>query len=504
MNQKCRLIKANEKWKFKAKERSIDNCELRKKIKRLEEQVIIEKLNHDVAIELLKDEIKKTLILSSTDNEAGIATKQKLRVLCVRLLTVGVVSFRAVPRILKIIGDSIKYINHVPPHFTSVINWALRAGIGVFKNVSPVCEPWIAIIDMSNTIGTRKILVVKRVLLSCLSKKGKAIALEDSECIGIDSRDVWNGNTVKEALDKFFLNAGMPAAILKDAGSDLKKGVRLFCEQNQSKNIIVIDDIGHVAALILKNEFEKNPDFVKFIELVTTGSKKIRQTIVAWAMSPRLRDKGRFQGITKLANWAKDILAILDGNDSGISPDEMAIIKKTFSGLAELRLFIDRFVTTCELVEQLLALMKNKGLNKKTAKEGINILSKLPKDSQVKQRLLSWISKHLQSQQQLRRDCRTLLVSSDTIESLFGKFKSIIERSPKPELNKLIYIIPLLCGKINDEKISHALLKCSHVEMLEFISKNIPITIRQQRFKLLKKSKKLVPNLRNFTTEKTA
>jgi len=45
-----------------------------------------------------------------------------------------------------------------------------------------------------------------------------------------------------------------------------------------------------------------------------------------------------------------------------------------------------------------------------------------------------------------------LLVSSDVIESLFGKFKTIIQRNPQAELNRLIYIIPLLCGTHNFTK----------------------------------------------------
>jgi hypothetical protein len=42
-------------------------------------------------------------------------------------------------------------------------------------------------------------------------------------------------------------------------------------------------------------------------------------------------------------------------------------------------------------------------------------------------------------------------ISSDIIESLFGKFKHTIEKSPQSEMNHSILIIPLLCGKISFE-----------------------------------------------------
>jgi len=362
-------------------------------------------------------------------------------------------------------------------------------------------QPWISIIDMSNTIGTGKILVVKRVLLITLEKKGKAIALEDAECVGIAFNNVWNGETVKSALDKIFSKVGIPTGILKDGGPDLQKGVRIFCEENKLKYIGVIDDIGHCAANSLKTEFAKDPEFIKFLEVISLGSSKIRQSLVVWALPPKLRTKGRFQGITKIADWAKDMLFILDGHENKISKAEMEVLSKAFSGLIKLRLFLEKFITFCEIIEQFLKIMKNKGLNKKTATQSQIILQKLP-SSKVKKRLLDWLNKHKELKLKMGIGNITLLVSSDIIESLFGKFKSITERSPNAELNKLIFIIPLLCGKITHDVISKSFLKCSHVEMQKYIVLNIPTTIKQQRLKLLKKSKNRVPNLRNYTSEK--
>jgi hypothetical protein len=246
-------------------------------------------------------------------------------------------------------------------------------------------------------------------------------------------------------------------------------------------------------------------DHIKSVAGLTpscTSSLKIRQTIVAWALPPKIRSKGRFQGITKLADWAQDMLAILDGQNDGITPEEMVILSKEFSELIELRVFVDNFIVTCDVVEQMLKIMKNKGLNKTTGVEVKNILSKLSAHSKTNKRLSEWLINH--ENFQLKLGLISLLVSSDIIESLFGKFKSIIQRSPKAELNKLIYVIPLLCGKRSDQEIGQALLKCSHGEMKEYILEKIPTTIRQQRIKLLKKTKNRVPNLGNFTSEKAA
>jgi hypothetical protein len=81
----------------------------------------------------------------------------------VLLVIQTVVSYRSVPRILNLFnaltGFSLGWVRH----FTSVINWTLRLGLGLLKQVQPISEPWLAIIDHSIDIGTKKALVVLRV-----------------------------------------------------------------------------------------------------------------------------------------------------------------------------------------------------------------------------------------------------------------------------------------------------------------------------------------------------
>jgi hypothetical protein len=96
-----------------------------------------------------------------------------------------VVSFRAVPRIL----DLLRELGHLSlgwvPHFTSVINWTVRFGLAVLGQVRQVNTPWLAIIDLSIDIGVKKALVVLRVPIDALARRGSAIRLEDCECIGL-------------------------------------------------------------------------------------------------------------------------------------------------------------------------------------------------------------------------------------------------------------------------------------------------------------------------------
>ena len=101
------------------------------------------------------------------------------RILCVLLTIHAVVSYRSIPRILQLFKQRTSFITQWIPHFTSVINWNLRLGLGQLKQVTPFLQPWAAIIDHSIDIGTKKAMVVLRVPLDTLSRGGSALQLED-------------------------------------------------------------------------------------------------------------------------------------------------------------------------------------------------------------------------------------------------------------------------------------------------------------------------------------
>ena len=116
-----------------------------------------------------------------TSNVIDITQAQQIRVLSVLLVLEAVVSYRSVPRILELFN--LKTPLELPwiPHFTSVINWSLRVGLGLLRQVCPTCEPWIAIIDYSIDIGTKKALVVLRVKMQTLLQRGGAIRLVNGQ-----------------------------------------------------------------------------------------------------------------------------------------------------------------------------------------------------------------------------------------------------------------------------------------------------------------------------------
>ncbi len=102
-----------------------------------------------------------------------------------------------------------------------------------------------------------------------------------------------------------------------------------------------------------------------------------------------------------------------------------------------------------------------------------------PTTYQVRHRLSLWLQQHLTIQK--KTSPLPLPISSDIIESLFGNFKHILQRSPQADMNRTTLLLPALCGTLDEAAIMKALSHASHAELEDWVSENIPYTLRKKR-----------------------
>ena len=115
----------------------------------------------------------------------------------------GLISFRAVPRILNILFSYL-HISIKNYHFTSVINWCLKLGLYKLNFLKPPVDDWTAIIDASIKWGGKKLLVVLRVPTHIMNERSKALELKDVEVVGMYVENVVNGEVISELLQPLF------------------------------------------------------------------------------------------------------------------------------------------------------------------------------------------------------------------------------------------------------------------------------------------------------------
>ena len=140
--------------------------------------------------------------------------------------------------------------------------------------------------DTSIALGSGKILTVLELKLNHFENNRAAPTLENINCVAISVAKSWTGEKIADFLQKVIHITGKPAAYLKDGGTDLMKAVKLLNERGLSS--LSIDDVSHVVANLLRNEYTKHPLYDVFISACGQASKNLKQTILAFFAPPKI------------------------------------------------------------------------------------------------------------------------------------------------------------------------------------------------------------------------
>ena len=158
MTKISRIQKSRRVWKDKAVSRATQLRGQHRKSSRSRKKEDARHLKLEERISFL--ECENAALKSNVERPPPAVVGDALdrrRTACVMMVIAGTISFRAVPRIWGVL-QRLGWVQIQIPHFTSVIHWTLRAGMTIFNEIGPVNEPWIAVIDCSIDIGTRKAL----------------------------------------------------------------------------------------------------------------------------------------------------------------------------------------------------------------------------------------------------------------------------------------------------------------------------------------------------------
>ncbi len=149
-------------------------------------------------------------------------------------------------------------------------------------------------------------------------------------------------------LEEIFNKSGKPDAILKDGGTDLNAGVKNW-KANEGSHAICIRDVGHVIANELKHMYSKNKVMKRFLKIVSSVSKRLFATELAFLKPPKLRTKGQYQGISRLFSWANLILELMGTKGRAADDSRLARMREFFGNLSPLRAFFKRAAKDCDV-----------------------------------------------------------------------------------------------------------------------------------------------------------
>jgi hypothetical protein len=475
MSTKSKLQQSRNKWKEKAVERSDKERYLRKENNRIKK----ERDQYKKELNKIKKQIKK----DSSKNISPVHDKEDLVYIALQLFLVARISFRAVSRVLDVLSGYLG-LSKIPSTQT-IINWVIRLSIARIQNASQrvgspmICAPFsdrfICIVDISIGLGVGKILTVlfldaKHHLLN----KG-APTLQQLYCVAVAVADSWTGETIADFLQKVIVALGKPIAYLKEGGKDLAKAVRLLDERGYFS--FSIDDISHRIANLLKHEYQDHPLFETFISACGQASKKLKQTLLACLVPPKVSTQARFMNLHRLVKWAEQLLHHLPPGRASAG-SLLSKLRASLGQMPQCKAFINRFLRDANSLLACQKILKTKGLSQETYRECQFLIETLPPQSAVRIGFIHWIENQLSVAVSLGLDKAGMPVSSDNIESLWGVAKQQGTGEVK-EANRIALRIPAICGELT-RKDAQSVLEIS-VQDQQKVVESLPSLIKQRR-----------------------
>ena len=374
------------------------------------------------------------------------------------------------------------------PCAQTIINWVTRYSLSKIWNYSgipSICldgtkftNGAIWIMDTSIALGIGKIFTILELKLNYFENNTVPPTLEDINCVAVSVAKSWTGEKIADFLQQVISITGKPAAYLKDGGCDLMKAVRLLNERGFSG--YSIDDVSHVVANLLKNDYTKHPLYDIFISACGQASKNLKQTVLAFFAPPKVSTKARFMNIHRLVEWAQAVLEHLPvGIVSEISP--VTKLRAALGKLPECKSFIERFLRDAIALLESQKIIKYQGLNLETYEKCKEIIEVIPQSSPVRAGFTVWMEKQLIVAASLGLGNIGLPVSSDNIESLFGLGKSHGIGEIK-DADRIALRLAAFCGKLTEDA-GKRVMNITVKEQQEI--ENQPLSLTRQRRTIL-------------------
>jgi len=366
--------------------------------------------------------------------------------------------------------------------------WLLRIGYYKLIRPKPKANDWVWIVDHTVQLGVEKCLLILGVRLNDVSSTDVVLHHEDVEPIGLFPVRSSNGEVVFEQLEKTIDQTGLPREILSDQGSDLKAGIRRFCQQHPQTCSIY--DIKHKSAALLKHALRHDEAWKEFTQKAAQSKSQIQQTALAFLAPPNQRSKARYMNVEILVRWGQRALAVLDRLEQ--RTDQRDIHKKLKAKLEWLRPFRDQMKEWEELLE--VAITSECFVRKYGLWQGCEVaLSKhldpyvaSPKADRLREQLLAFVK----VESSKAKPEEHLLGSSEIIESVLGKLKRIEQHQANSGFTGLVLSVAAVVSETTQEVVQKAMETVPTKKVLEWIRTHLGQSVQAKRKAAFSNTKK--------------
>jgi len=282
------------------------------------------------------------------------------------------------------------------------------------------------------------------------------------------------GEIVDAQLEQATRRIGIPRQIVSDGGSDVKKGAALFAGRHP--DTAVTYDAAHHGAIVLKRRFEDDPQWSEYIGRLGQVKSRIRQTIDAFLASPSLRPKARYMNLESLLKWSRRILELLDRDASGSS----GRAELRYGWLRDYRVSIEKWSRWDATVRASVSYVRTRGLSVDSESGLREHLSEVPPEL-YDETLATELGTFVRESSAAAGPGECLVGSTEVLESLFGKWKTLERQESQSGITGLILSLGALLRTWPLSRIQTALEATPVKHVVSWCQDNLPSSVQSQR-----------------------
>ena len=366
----------------------------------------------------------------------------------------------------------------VTPGWSTGRFWILRLGYYKLTRSKDQADDWVWIVDHTVQVGDEKCLVILGLRLSDLPAVGHSLSHQDVEPIALIPVEQSNGAVVYQQLEAQVAKTGLPREIISDHGTDLKAGLDKF--EQAHRETVVIYDIKHKTAALLKRELGGDPTWQAFAHQANQTKRQVQQTALAPLAPPGQRTKARYMNVEVLIEWGHHVLAFLDKPENetrGFDPQQ---VRQKLGWLTELRQPLAEWNSLLQVLMTTESYIRQRGLYQGVQFEleaQLNPLTDTEQAQKVAAELVAFVA---QQAAKARRGER-LLGSSEIIESVLGKQKRLEQDQAKNGFTGFLLALCASVAETTTEVVRQALEAVPTKKVLAWCQENLGQSVQAQR-----------------------
>jgi hypothetical protein len=387
------------------------------------------------------------------------------------------VGFRGAERVLDLFFDWLGVATNTPTR-NAICGWMQRLGLDQIQQPWEPGGDWVMMVDHSIQTSKEKVLAVLGVPVSSLPEPGETLKHKDVRVLEVKPGTEWKIEDMAKEYQALEKRYGTPRAVLVDGAVELRDGAK--CLQTEGKDTIVLRDLKHYAANVLKSVVGKEPRFQEVIGQMGSTRSAIQQTELAHLTPPKLKSKSRFMNLAATVHWMTLIVWLLRNPDAkgraGIAENRM---QEKLGWVAEYAEEIAVWSECQEVVSRSVTFINEQYLTRGASVALRIAIGELQhaKSREVADRLVNFVGES----EQLLRAGERLPMSTEILESAFGLYKQREGQQSKSGFTSMLACLPALLRPATPELVRSAFGRVSAADVKAWSKKHFPSTVTSRR-----------------------